>query len=182
MLYTKVVSFTSPTPAAVPSFTGSDDLNNSTQQKLDAFNHDVKNHQAATIRLSADEINSMIAHSPDLTRSNAHLFVTLTNDQAQVQGDIPTDAIAKGIIKGRYLNFDTTFGLSFNSDTKTINLELHRMQIGDQAMPQSALPTLQAEFAPLLNAQLQQNPDAKNFLQQTKSIQIKDGELVIETQ
>jgi len=180
--YEKIVGLTSTTPASIPSFNGGDDVYNSAQQKLTAFDHDVKNHQAATIRLNADEINSLIAHNPNLTANNAHLFVTMTNDQAQVQGGIPTDVIAQGIMKGRYLNFDTTFGLGFNSDTRSVNLELHRMQVGDQTLPQDALPALQAEFTPLLNLQLQKYPDAREFLKQVKSLQIKDGELVIETQ
>ena len=180
--YTKAVSLTSTTPAAVPSFNGSDDVYNTAEQKVTAFGHDVQNHQAATVRLSADEINTLIARNPDLIRQKAHLFVTLTNDQAQVQGSLPTDELSHGILKNRYLNFDTTFGLGFNSDTKSLDLALHHLQIGDQPTPQNLLPTMQAEFTPLLNAELQKYPGTKDLLQQAKSIEIKDGELVIETQ
>jgi hypothetical protein len=41
---------------------------------------------------------------------------------------------------------------------------------------------MQGELAPLLNAELQKHPETKDLLQQAKSIEIKDGELVIETQ
>jgi hypothetical protein len=180
--YTKAVSLTSTTPAAVPSFNGSDDVYNTAEQKVTAFGHDVQNHQAATVRLSADEINTLIAHNPDLIRQKAHLFVTLTNDQAQVQGSLPTGELSHGILKNRYLNFDTTFGLGFNSDTKSLDLALHHLQIGDQPTPPNLLPTMQAELTPLLNTQLQMYPGTKGLLQQAKSIEIKDGELVIETQ
>src|SRR5471032_823507 len=57
--YSEVIALTTTTPAAIPSFEGSDDLYQTTRQKLADFNHDVKNHQAATIRLSADEINTL---------------------------------------------------------------------------------------------------------------------------
>ena len=180
--YTKVVSLTSTTPAAVPSSEGSNDLYLATKQKLADFDHDVQNHQAATIQLSADEINILIARDPEVIKNNIHAFVTLTDDRARLQGSIPTNSFAQGFLKDRYFNFDTTFGLSFNSDTRSLDLALHHVQIGDQTTPQNLLPTLQAELTPLLNSKLQQYPAAKDFFQQTKSIGIKDGELVIETQ
>ena len=136
LAYTKVVGLTSTTASTVPSFNGSDDVYNAAQQKVSAFKHDVDNHQAATIQLSADEINTLFARDPNLTAQQAHLFVTLVDDRAPVQGSIPTDAIAYGFVKGRYLNFDTTFGLGFNSDTKNVDLSLHQMRIGDQTMPE----------------------------------------------
>src|SRR5471032_1664829 len=55
LVYTKAVGLTSTTPATIPSFNGSDDLYHAAQQKLTDFDHDLKNHQAATIELSADE-------------------------------------------------------------------------------------------------------------------------------
>ena len=180
--YQKVVAITSTTPAAVPSFNGTDDVYNTARQKISAFVHDVENHQASTIELSADEINTLIARNPDLTQPPPHLFVTLVDDHAEVQGGIPTDVFAHGLLKGRYVNFDATFGLGFNSDTKSLDLTLHHLQIGDQTMPQNLLPLMQAEFTPLINMQLQQYPPTKSFLQQAKSIGVKDGQLVIETQ
>jgi len=180
--YTKAVSATSTAPAAIPSFSGNDDLYNTAQQKIVAFGHDIKNHQAATIQLSADEINTLIAHNPNVIGQKVHLFVTLTDDRAQVQGSIPTNVFAQGLLKGRYLNFDTTFDLGFNSDSKSLDLALYHLQIGDQTMPKNLLPTLQGELNPLLNAELQAYPGTKDLFQQAKSIQIKDGELVIVTQ
>ncbi len=180
--YQKVVGLTSTTPADVPSFNGSDDVFNTAQQKVMAFGHDVQDHQAATIQLSADEINALIARDPELIRQKAHLFVTLTGDEAQVQGSIPTEALSEGFLKNRYLNFDTTFGLGFNPDAKSLDLILHQLKIGDQPTPQNLLPTMQAELTPILNAELQNYPLSKPVLQQAKSITIKDSQLVIETQ
>src|SRR5476649_2615445 len=57
--YLGVVGFTSSTAATIPSFNGSDDVYNIAHQKITAFGHDVIYHQAATIQLSADEINTL---------------------------------------------------------------------------------------------------------------------------
>jgi hypothetical protein len=182
MGYKKIAGLTSTTPAAIPSFDGGDDVYNAAEEKIRAFGHDVENHQAATIQLSADELNTLIARNPAFIQQKAQLFVTLTDDQARIQGSIPTNALIQGIFTGRCLNFDTTFGLGFDSDTKSLEVTLHHLQISDQTMPQNLLPTMQAEFAPFLNAALQKNPETKNFLDQAKSVGITNGELVLETQ
>jgi len=180
--YEKMVGFTSTTPADVPSFNGSDDVYNAAEQKITAFEHDVQNHQAATIQLSGDEINTLIARDPEMIRQKVHLFVTLTNDLARMQGSVPTSVFAHGFLKDRYLNFDSTFGLGFNSDVKSVDIALHHLQVSDQAAPENLLPSAQVYIGALLNANLQQSPATKDLLQQAKSIEIKDGELTIETQ
>jgi hypothetical protein len=180
--YEKLSGFTSATAADIPAYSGGDDVFNSAQQKVNEFNDDLQNHQASSLQLSADEINALLTHDPDLIKAQARIFVTLTNDQAQVQGSIPTNAFLEGLLKDRYINFDTTFGLGFNTDAKNIDLALHHLQVGDQTMPDKMLPTLQAEIIAILNAEVQKDPVGKNLLQQAKTIQIKDGLLDIETQ
>ncbi|MCE0523846.1 MAG: hypothetical protein LV480_13140 [Methylacidiphilales bacterium] len=180
--YTKIAALTSKTPTDIPSFNGSDDVYNAAQQKIVEFGHDVENHQAATIQLNADEINTLIARNPEVIRQQARLYVSLANDQVHAQGSIPTDALVQGFFKDRFVNFDATFDLNFNADTRNIELSLHHLQIGDQTTPENLLPTMQAEITPLLNAELQKFPPTQSLLEQTKSIGVKDGELVIQTQ
>jgi hypothetical protein len=182
LTYQKVVSITSTTPGAVPSFNGSDDLYQTAVQKVEAFQHDLQNHQAATIQLSADEINTLIAREPSFAQNNVHVFVTLTGSEARVQGSVPTDRFVQGLLKGRYVTFDATFGVDFNSQNKAIDLLLHSLQIGDQTTPQNLLPTMQAEINPLLNAQLRKNSDLGSMLDQAKTVEFRDGMLNIETQ
>jgi hypothetical protein len=205
--YTKIVSLTSTKPAAVPSFEGSDDLYRAAKQKLADFDHDLKNHQAATIQLSADEINALIARDPDVIKNHIHLFVTLANNEGRVQTSLPTDAVSHGIIKGRYFNLDASFGLGFDTQTKSVNLIPHALQFGDKdlsggnadngaALPlaatfgerwitardnAAAMQSLSPAFNQSFNNAIRQNPDAAALLDQAKSIEIKDGELVIET-
>jgi hypothetical protein len=182
LAYQKAVSLTTMTPTDVPTFNAPDDAYNATVQKLRAFGHDVENHQTSTLTLSADEINTLIARNPNALGPKVRLFVTLTNDEARLQGSLPTEALSQGYLKDRYFSFDGAFGLGFNPDAKNINLDLHRFEISDQTTPANMLPTMQNELNLVLNAQLQKNQLVVNFLQQTKSIAIKDGQLVIETQ
>jgi hypothetical protein len=188
MSYTKVVGLTSTTPSAVPAFAGSDDVYNTARQKLADFDHDVKNHQAATIHLTADEINTLIARTPEVSKNNIHAFVTFTNNEARVQANLPTDVLSQGMLKGRYFSFDASFVLDFDPQTKSLNLVPHALQFGTQTLisPGSNNEATTRSLTPVLNQSvnnaIRQNPEGKAFLDQAKSIEIKDGELVIETQ
>lgn len=182
LLYTKALALTSPTPLAVQSFDGGDDLYNRAKQKVADFDHDLKNHQAATIELSADEINTLIARDPNFTKNNIRLFVTMTNDEGRMQASIPTGIMTGGLLKERYLNGDTSFGLNFDSAGKNVDFKLHHLQIGDRKVPGDMLPTAQNVINQEVNQSLQSIPEFKDFLQQVKSIQIKEGELTIETE
>jgi hypothetical protein len=179
-LYRDLVTLTSPAPATIPSFNGSDDIYNAARQKLKAFVHDVDNHQAAKIELNGDEINTLMARDPYFNAHQIHLFVTLTSDQAQLQGSVFTDNL-DWAPKGRYLNFRTTFSLAFNADAKNLGLILHDLQIHNQTTPDNLLPFWQTELTVFLNLTLQKQPEAVKVLDQAKTIEIKDGELVIET-
>jgi len=182
LLYSEAVSLTSTTPATVPSFTGTDDVYQTAREKLSGFDHDLKNHQAATIQLSADEINALISRDPDFIENKIHLYVTLSNDQARAQISLPVSFFQLGILRDRYLNADTSFGLNFDPSAKTLNLDLRSAQVGDRDIPADYLPMTQNEINQVFNQMMQKDPNFEDFLQQAKSIRIKDGELVIETQ
>jgi hypothetical protein len=186
--YTKVVGLTSTTPADIPSFEGGDDLYQAAKQKVADFDHDVKNHQAATIQLSADELNALIAHAPDVTQNNLHLFVTLTDNECRLQASLPTDGLSHGIIKGRYFNFDASFEVHFDPGTRNVNLTFDALQFGDKvllgedASNQSFMRSFAPAFNQSFNNAIRQNPDGAALLDQAKSIEIQNGQLVIETQ
>jgi hypothetical protein len=190
--YTKILALTTTTPAAIPSFDGGDDLYQNVLRKLADFDQDVKNHQAATIQLSADEINTLIARNPDALKSNIHAFVTLTDNEARLQASFPTDALSRGIITGRYFSADSSFEVHFDLTTKSVNLTFHALQMGDKVLMGSnaendrTTQTLRLQFFAIFNQafnqQIRQNPDGAALLDQARSIEIQNGELVIETQ
>jgi len=195
--YTEIIALTSTTPAAVPSFNGDDDVFNAAKQKADAFGHDLDNHQAATLQLDADEINALIAHNPNLTGKKIRAFVTLTNDEGRIQGSFPTETISDDLIKGRYANFDTTFSVGFDSENKNIMLTFHTLQFGNETLmggasdnsgssfQQGFLRGFKQSFGPAFSQSfsngIRKSPGGRALLDQAKSIEIKDGELVIET-
>ncbi len=182
MIRAEIHTLTSTTPADLPTFDGGDDVYNGAMQKLTAFGHDLKDHQAATIELSGDEINTLIARDAELKEKGVQVFVTFSDNQARLQSSIPTEVLSKGYWKGRYFNSDASFNINFDPAVKTLNLDLISVQIGETEIPQSNLPVVQTEINPALNSLLLGDPNAQMLLQQAKSIEIKDNELVIETQ
>lgn len=195
--YSGTIAVTTTTPAAIPSFDGDDDLYQTTLRKLADFDHDVKNHQAATIQFSADELNVLIARNPNVINNHLHAFVSLSDDEGRVQASIPTDALSDGFLKGRYFNFDASFEVHFDLTTKSINPTFHALQFGNKvlvgpnsnsgqtAANASLKQPLQLWLTSLIdqsfNNEIRQNPDGAALLDQAKSIEIKDGQLVIET-
>ena len=75
--YKELLGLTSTTaPANVPAFIPSDSDSTSVQQKITDFGKPRENHQSASIHLTADEINTLIAHDPDMAKKNIqHLRV-----------------------------------------------------------------------------------------------------------
>jgi hypothetical protein len=180
--YNRVVSLTSTAPAEIPAAQGSNDLFQATEHKIGDFIHDIRNHQAAKMSLSADEINALIAHSPELAAQKAKIYVSLNDDRMRIQASVPTGAISSGIIKDRYANIDVTLSPQYDLANKSLSFHLYSALIGDQPTPENMLPVVQAEVTPLLNTEIRKSTDGAALLDQSKSIEVRDGELDFETQ
>jgi hypothetical protein len=132
--------------------------------------------------LSADEINALIAHSPELAAQKAKIYVSLNDDRMRIQASVPTGAISSGIIKDRYANIDVTLSPQYDLANKSLSFHLYSALIGDQPTPENMLPVVQAEVTPLLNTEIRKSTDGAALLDQSKSIEVRDGELDFETQ
>jgi hypothetical protein len=195
--YSWTLALTSATPAGIPSYDGGDDLYNTARQKISAFDHDLENHQAATIHLNANEINTLIAREPSLTRSNIHLFVTMSDDQAKIQWVFPGSLVPYHLFDRRYINGMAAFRVNFDLNEKAIHFDPQSVQVGDKTLlnpdvdsssgspdastNQSFLQAVVPAFNTSFNNALRKDPDTQKFLDQLQSIEIKNGELVIET-
>ncbi len=191
--YKEVLTLTTTAPESIPTFTPTDAGESSTQQKITEFRKTTENHQSASLHLSSDEINTLISHDPEMAKRNIQTYVTMTGSEGRIQVSAPTDAMAQGLFPGRYINFDVTFELSFDEPAKSVILSPKELKIGDQTVlgPGSGnekndfRANLTKAYLPLFNQSfnqgLRKNPDVAKFLDNAKSIEIKDSELVIET-
>ena len=183
MGFKELQTVSSPTAEAITPFAGGDDVYTGVQQKITAFNQDVNAGKTSTLTLSADEINSLIEHNIDLKRLQAQVLVSMTGDLIRFQGSIPSNSIplVNLGIKDRYFNLDATSAITFNPDTKEIEFQFRKIQIGDISLPENSVESLQTSYSQMFNQKLRQNTAIWNVLQVAKNVSIKDGQLVIET-
>jgi hypothetical protein len=111
LIYETAIDLTSATPPAIPSFNGTDDAYQSVRQKLADFDHDVMNHEAAKISLSADELNTLISRNPDVIRNHIQTYISFTNTEGRLQASCPSEMVGDGPLRltGRYASFDISF-------------------------------------------------------------------------
>jgi len=180
--YHKAAKLTSPTPSTIQTFDGGDALYQGATQKLTSFDQALQQHQPATLQLSADEINTLIARDHDFADNNIHAFVTMTDDKANLQISFPASALQVGLFTGRYVNGAVSLGLNFDPASKTIRFIPASLRLADEEVPKDFLPALQNQLNPAINQLLQKDSECQKILTQAKSIEIKDGLLSIEIQ
>lgn len=174
-------------PLDVPALDDSDTTYDTLQQKLATAQDQLKAHQPATIALTADDINSLMAHNPALTQNNIRAYVSLAGDEGRLQTSVPTDILTRGAIKGQYFNMDISFGVSYDPAARSVNMTPRALQVGDEALisrdaPKSTTGGFDAALmTAMVNFGLRQNAAVAAMLDQTQSVEIKNGLLVIRT-
>ena len=153
----------------------------SAQGKLDTFEQAFEREQPATLHLSADEINTLINRDPDWAKARGHLAVQLQGQAASVQSSFLLGSMESRFMADRYVNFNATFGLSFDPATQHLLFDAQSLSMNGQLLPSSSNASLSLTINQLVNQQLQANQLARDFLARVKRADIENGELVIET-
>jgi hypothetical protein len=183
LLFKNAYTVTSAEAEQIPAYTVTDDTFTGAQKKIASFQQDVAAGKASTLTLSADELNALIHHQFNFDKYQSQLMVSFDGATAHVLGTVPTNSIpvvSLGI-KDRYFNVDALTGISFNSETKEIEFEFHKFQVGETSLPESQLASLQNSFSQGFNQRLKANPDIEKILQAATNVSIQNGQFVIET-
>jgi hypothetical protein len=178
----KGTAITATTPAQIPTFDGGDAMNQEANKKLNDLTSAVQSGTPGSLHLSADEINTLIAHSPAVASYGAHAFVTLQDNSVNLKASLSGSAVPFGLLQGRYENIEVEFTPAFDPETKALSFTIHRLKSDNQEMAPDTLATLQSELDSILQIELQQTPGGKNFMDHAKSITVRNGQLDIETQ
>ncbi len=175
-------TYTSSAPADIPTTDGGDAVYRATQAKLNTFTQALQQNRPATLRLSADEINTLIARDPGYAALHGKVHVSLEGDTAEIQSSLQLGQVEKIYLADRYFNSDATLGLGFIPATHSIVLDVRRLQLSGQPLPPSANQSLSQTLSTMVNQQLQLNSQAKTFLDRAQKIDVESGELVIESE
>jgi hypothetical protein len=192
MAYQGISAASSATPGDIPAFNATDEGFQAVQQKIATFQQALNSHQPATLTLTGDDLNNLLAHDPDITRKNIHVYASLDGNTGRIQTSIPSEAMLQNALKGRYFNIDSSFALTFDPTTKSVVVSPQTMQVGDKVLlgpnaDNSSFATgfvkgFVPSFNQSFNQGLRKNPNAAALLDQAQTITIQNSSLVITTQ
>jgi hypothetical protein len=180
-LYALAKNYTSAQPMPIATTDAGDPVLASAQQKVAAFEQAYDAGQPASLQLTGDEIDTLIARDPAYAKARGHLHVNLKDDAGDVQLSILLGDYEKTFLPDRYFNANATLGLGFDPSTHTVQFDVRMLQLGDLPLPASSTASFNQVFTQNINSQLQANPTARAFINRVQKMNIENGELVIET-
>lgn len=180
-IYSMARNMTSEQGITIQTTDQGDAVFTSAQQKVAAFQQAIDQHQPASLHLTGDEINTLIARDPAYAKLKGHLHVDLKGDTAALQASFQLGQFETFMLADRYFNGTVTTGIGFDPATHQVSLDLRQLQVGDKPIPESSISGLNQALTQNANTQLQANPNARDFINHASKIAIENGELVIET-
>ena len=174
--YLKILnSFTDKNPMPLPAVKMSDAEMAQVRQRVDTFSQDIRSGRSpGPLELSGDELNALILTDANLKALKGQLYVSIEGDQVKGQVSVPAARLGLGIFKHRYINGAGTFKVSLVNGTLYVNaqsLSVKGNPIPDRYMQQVRLQNLAQNF--------NEDPKTSVGLNKLKSIEVKDGKLVI---
>ncbi len=168
--------FTDPAPRPLPSVQTSPAETAALRKRVDDFRDAVRaGREPAPLSLNADEINKLIATDDDLAPLKGHLWVSaIEGDHIKVQMSAPLEQLGLPIFRGRYLNSDGRFAISLRSGL--LFLKAQEMFVRGKPIPENYMQVIRAQN---LAKPLNENRRVSVALDRLKSIELKDGQLII---
>jgi hypothetical protein len=168
--------FTDTKPVALPTVAMSDADMQQVRQRVDTFSSDIRSARPTQpLSLSGDEINALIATDPHWKALKGKLYVTIEGDQVKGQLSVPTADVGLGIFKNRYINGSAALNVSLKNGT--LLLSIQSLLIKGRPIPEKYMQQIRAQN---LAQGVNDDPKASAGLNKLKSIEVKDGKLIIE--
>lgn len=121
--------------------------------------------------LSADDINALIATSPDL---KGRVFVAIDDGKITGEISVPIDSFVPGS-KGRYLNGSGTFDVSLDEGILVVSIDA--AEVKGEPIPESIMQGLRQQN---LAKDLYKDKDTADMIRRFKSIRIEDDKIIAE--
>jgi hypothetical protein len=168
--------FTDPAPRPLPGVQASPAETAALRKRVDDFRDAVRaGREPAPLSLNADEINKLIATDSDLAPLKGRLYVSaIESNHIKVQISAPLDQLGLPIFRARYLNGDGEFALSLRNGL--LYLKAEEIIVRGKPIPENYMQVIRGQN---LAKPLNENPRVSVALDKLKSIEIKDGQLVI---
>jgi hypothetical protein len=189
LAYTWGQSYTSPSPVTVATTDRGDAVYSAAKQKVESFGDAFERLQPATLHLSSDEINTLIARDSDYAQLRGHLHVTLHEDEVILDSSHLISELTRAAfgpsadqwpLANRYFNAQSTGTIGFDPATHAVSFNATTVQANGRIVPATACAVLSGDFNFFLNQALQKDQVARDFLARVQKADIENNELVIE--
>lgn len=167
--------FTDTKPMALPALQMSQPEIEQVRARFDAFKKALNEGQSVgPLELTGNDINALIDSGKDLQSLRGRVFVSVEGDQLKGQVSFPLKETGLPLVKNRYLNGSAAFNVSFTNEV--LHVAVVSITVKGKPLPELYMEKLRSEnFAQGFS----KDPQTMKSLEHLKSIEIKDGHLVV---
>ena len=144
-------------------------------RRVEDFRDDLRaGRTPPVLMLSANEVNSLIAHDPELKQLRGKLYVQFEGDQLKAQVSLPMEDVGLPRFRGRYLNGSGLLGIALQSGILYVYAK--DFVVKGKPVPAAYMNVIRRQN---LATRANENARASVALNLLQSIEIKDGKLVV---
>ncbi len=171
----RVLEFTDTKPMLLESVQVSPAQLQVLQKRLADFTKALNEQKEATeLRLTAEDLNALIANEPSCKALKNKLFVIIDGDRIQGKVSWPLDNFPFLKLKGRYANGLATFRVSLEKGN--LHVTMDDLQVNGKSLPGNVLSQIKTRN---LAEDVQNDPKNAEEIRKFESIQIKDGAVIL---
>ncbi|MBV9127073.1 MAG: hypothetical protein JO117_03200 [Verrucomicrobia bacterium] len=166
-------------PVTVRTYPATDAEWAALEPRLRAFSRALNNQQRAALELSADDLNVLVAKSPDFAWLRGKVFFTIDGDILGMEtslplGDVPT---VGRFLQGRYFNGKASGELTIHRGD--IRVVPHTLEANGQRVGPDAMKGYAGRINSELEESIRRNPKQQEELQKIETLDVSDGKVRI---
>ncbi|MDB6064236.1 MAG: hypothetical protein JWR26_444 [Pedosphaera sp.] len=173
-----ILEYTDTTAMSLPKVEMSEADLKKLKDRVAAFNQAVNaGSSAPALSLTSQDINALIANSPETQGLKDKVYVTLDGDKVKGQISLPLDKFMKVPLlktQGRYLNGEGTFDVTITNSLLWIHLQ--SMEVKGKPLPANVMAQLHEQN---LAESANNDPTNRAALDRFESVQVTNGTAVI---
>ncbi len=174
-----VEQYTDTSPANLPKVEMSPSALDALQKRWAAFKEALDaGKPAEALTLTGDELNALIASTPELAPIKDRFRVTIVGDQVRGQVSLPLDEFGKlpllSRLKGRYVNGAASFKADLENGFLVVTLQ--SLEVKGRKVPEEIMTSLRQQN---LAKDVYQNPKNAEVVAKLESIKVDDGRVVV---
>jgi hypothetical protein len=173
----QVVPLTETEARPIPTVAGTPDQYRDIKGRVDRFYADLDGGKPASLSLSADEINILIANDPEMKGLKGHVLVEMAGDEVGAQVSAPLSALPLPQLQNRFLNGSVKFTVGTGANNRP-GVYLKHVEARGRTLPGDVLNKLQSQN--LYEKGIEKDDSGK--LQRITGLRVEDGRLLIEGQ